>query len=1134
MTGTGPDQRIDGLYGIGQLLADRNGDGFVDDLRTRIVLDGEPDAELWAALLDLAARLGVETAGLSLPLVDDDPSPDTLPIVVRPGDAERPEYRADGWHGRAAVVIEGAAAALAMARGGSGTPGQGPSRPAPPERLDLAGLFETDGLLVDADGDGAPDGTRLCVLIPADLPPAVGRALVDLAARLGMESGGVDLPIATTGTPPAGTVPLRLDVRSGDSARLSVREQPGGAALEAAGDPGALASLLGLLAREWPALPGGPDASESVAWLRRTLAGWTPEGRAAALRADLEAVPAVPDGGAVRLLDDDPDERAGLAVLVEEILGTGVDVLGPGATGVVFRQEWSARWEGDRALDALREQVLPALDPRRPLELTLLVSEPPEQRRRLDRAVRQTLAHAGFAADGVRVHVLDAFKAGLGWLREVVLPEWLGLVGIDRVVLHFLPLVPEPGLHALDMRIRWLQELFPGDEVMAAALGLPLDRFSLEEWDGPATYAAEALDAGGRSLARAEFSPLWYTRPYVGPYPDAGTVHVSTGGILARQGNTTVEVAVPTDLDVFWDYYQGEVLPRLRTYIVEQADGRPAAADQPFFDELRVEVSVSESDEPYGLREERHSAAEALHEDIYFNTLDFVEVLGQRLSGERLVAPGPVVPVVHVRPGLAPAARVSLRARARAVGRLELGGLSRPIGTVARDLPPAAGITAVAGDEGWLELTVSLPEADAHTRHVLAALGTVAPPEEGRPALAVQAGAEQVMVAAPLPDALPEVEPAPLPTPSDTILTEENLLSQLARLTDRPEVTVRLAERSYQGRPIPAVEVVAPMAAAVWSPRKLALQKPTFLVVGRHHANEVASTTAALWLVERLVDDPFWRPLLDRVNVALLPYENADGAALHAWLQHEHPIWKHHPARYNAVGFEFGEDQHNPDSPYGEARARAALWRRWLPDVVVDNHGVPSHEWAQVFAGFGSPPRFGVSYWQLQALIYGILHYLDDPAYPAHRDAALALREAVARAVAEDPELLALNRTYYERYVTWGHRWVPERFPAGRHGEMVWHFGPVAADAPRLRRAFTARAPQLTVVSWVTEVGDETAHDGQLERTARAHLVANRATLDLLAAAATPVERRFLGTPDGVRVTVARARPIRLTAPAEA
>ena len=116
------------------------------------------------------------------------------------------------------------------------------------------------------------------------------------------------------------------------------------------------------------------------------------------------------------------------------------------------------------------------------------------------------------------------------------------------------------------------------------------------------------------------------------------------------------------------------------------------------------------------------------------------------------------------------------------------------------------------------------------------------------------------------------------------------------------------------------------MTAAVWSKRKLSIFKPTFLIVARHHANEVASTTAALRLVELLTEDPEWRRMLSRVNVAILPYENADGAALHDRLQTEHPTWKHHPARYNAVGYEFAEDNDNPDTPFGEvARANHAV-----------------------------------------------------------------------------------------------------------------------------------------------------------------------------------------------------------------
>ncbi len=316
------------------------------------------------------------------------------------------------------------------------------------------------------------------------------------------------------------------------------------------------------------------------------------------------------------------------------------------------------------------------------------------------------------------------------------------------------------------------------------------------------------------------------------------------------------------------------------------------------------------------------------------------------------------------------------------------------------------------------------------------------------------------------------------------------------------------------------------MTAAVWSKRKLSIFKPTFLIVARHHANEVASTTAALRLVELLTEDPEWRRMLSRVNVAILPYENADGAALHDRLQTEHPTWKHHPARYNAVGYEFAEDNDNPDTPFGESRVRTTLWERWLPDVVVDNHGVPSHEWAQTFAGFGSPPRFNVSYWQVQAMIYGILHYIDSRQYPEHRLAAYAIREAVTHDVSSDVEMLQWNRLYRERYMTWGSNWIPERFPANTHREMIWYFGAIPENSTRSRRSPAARHPGVTVASWVTEVPDETAHGEHLRLTAKAHLIANRAVIDLLAASATPPERRILESANGARVTLGRRRPI--------
>jgi hypothetical protein len=319
----------------------------------------------------------------------------------------------------------------------------------------------------------------------------------------------------------------------------------------------------------------------------------------------------------------------------------------------------------------------------------------------------------------------------------------------------------------------------------------------------------------------------------------------------------------------------------------------------------------------------------------------------------------------------------------------------------------------------------------------------------------------------------------------------------------------------------------SPAPGRVWSAAKLALLKPTALIVARHHANEISSTNAAFRLAWLCANDIYWSDIPRSLNVVILPYENADGAALHARLAaiSGAETWKHHPARYNALGHEFSEAFHDARPRYGESRARPSVWRRWLPDVLVDNHGVPSHEWIQPFAGFGSPPRFRVSYWIPQALIYGIVPHVDDPEYPEHAEAARSLRDAVSLAV-RDTDLGDLNREIGASYRLWGQQREPGRFPGEFHQEMLWHMSSGPPDPQG--RGFNARYPATTVLSWVTEVNDETATGEHLERVARAHLIANRAMLDRMIDAGDRPVRSSFRSGDRVLHRFMRTRPLRL------
>ena len=909
----------------------------------------------------------------------------------------------------------------------------------PPPGRCLTSLFTIDGALTDRDGDLVPDGTRITFDLPDHLPADLGAALGNLAARIGFESGGVTLPLTTHDGP-------TFKVRPGDGGPELTSTSGGWIA---SGEPSGLADLLNKVAADWPHVtaPETGGVAAALGWLRRALA------------------------------DDGPE---------------------PAAEGdIAWQLQWSAQWEIDRLWSAFAEQLLPQLNPKQPVKLTLLASEQQEIRRSFSLKVRDKLNERGFPQ--VEIESICSFKSGLSWLREIVVPA-LSDQPVAKIRIEYRRF--ETSAATLDPHTRWLQELFPGNEILAAELDLPLDAIEIVEGEGP-VFSAEAFIDNGESLGCWEFSPLHRTLPFVRAIPDSGTVCVTTGGLIAVQGDTRIEIAVPTDLETFWAFWQAEVLPRVLAGIDEH--GGPRTNLQPFFGRLSCEVWISEPNSRLGIREENDSAAEALHEDIYFNMLDAVEMYGERQTGERTSAPGAVIPVIHVQPGVTPHARVSLRHAAE-----------RP------DLPyPDVWVRGLQLKDDEFHLNIAVDGMSADTLARLAALDLS---DGASIAASVNAGDQSIELRLPLPSLIkPGNEPVN-PPPMDVNIQADDVLAWASALAAYPEVSAWIEDYSYEGRPIVALALATPATGRLRSPAKLSAVKPTCLIVARHHANEISSTNAAFKLAHLCATDPDWRSLLDRVNIIILPYENPDGAARHAMLTRDPAArnWKHHPARYNALGTEFSQAFFDPDTRFGESRARPALWRRWLPDVIVDNHGVPSHEWVQPFAGFGSPPRFRVSYWIPQALLYGIIGYVDDPDYPEHRQAAIALRDAVSAAV-KGTDIGELNDTIGESYRFWGQDRDPDRFPGEFHDGMLWHIAGSPANAEG--RGFSSRFPRTTVLSWVTEVNDETAEGSHLDRTARAHLVANRAMLDLMAAA----QSRSTADDDGdTTVRVARTRPLKL------
>jgi hypothetical protein len=325
----------------------------------------------------------------------------------------------------------------------------------------------------------------------------------------------------------------------------------------------------------------------------------------------------------------------------------------------------------------------------------------------------------------------------------------------------------------------------------------------------------------------------------------------------------------------------------------------------------------------------------------------------------------------------------------------------------------------------------------------------------------------------------------------DRLLKAAEVAGWVRRLGRLPDVCGWRAGSTWQGRPVWALEAVLGGAGNTVSLPRLRLLKPTLLMNARHHANEISSTNAALALVWALGATEWGRAALQRVNVAVVPLENADGVATLEALLPGAADHKLHAARYNALGVEWYGDYFSDAPRFPEARVKPRLWRRWLPRIVLDAHGVPSHEWDQPFSGY-APGRFR-AYWIPRAFIYAVIPFLDRPDHPGHAGAH-ELARVMARALAGEPEIKALDRELGSRYRRYARDLAPGTFPPVASKTLM-----VLPPEERIGGlTFAVRRFPVTVSEIITEVTDEVVSGRLLALCARGHLTVAKALIDCL------------------------------------
>jgi hypothetical protein len=1156
--------------------------------------------------------------------------------------------------------------------------------PAPPaggggdrHRLDLATLYTIKGLFGGSAKMPVPASLDGHLYVPAG---AVGVAMANLAARLGLETTGITIPLASPAADEAadkvsaqavvaGDTPLASQLRQALRAQVpdsNAALQPGEGRIRVVddalgeqaknkdaptrrdavlvdGDARGATAALELLSAHFPNLwnvgkphialaevahdlhrffslrSGAGQASVALYHLDRWMDRIAPTGRPAPRVSDVEADVFVDKAypGLDRFVEQQIERRLHVehAEVKAGSLHAGMHCCaddpplhyqGPGypfqQSAPTFQQDIRIPWEGTRLLDAVEGAVARRLRRDVPIELEARVSEGPAERRKLAGQLEAILEKAGATPGQTRVHVLSAYKQGYSWLMDEIVPELQGRP-VARLQIQFAPNVDAKQMSSINSRMRWVQELYPVDEMLAKALNVPLDRIDISEMAPAAkgetdpTYIVRALADDGRELLRRDFTETVAEAPYSHAYPRYDYVQVETGWVKLIAGpQVMLNERIETDPEVFWTEYQKTTLPRVFDFVMSQAHGRPRAEYQPFFDTLRLDIHMSEPDYAIGLDSERISMLEALQEDTFYSTENFFYMIGDIEMGEHWDYPGRIIPVVHAsedgRDGHVhiefygkPAANPVVRLRwTDAEGRRHQE--ERDLPALRAELNPRLVEARVSADRPGVEsLTWSLPvdfDRDAYPEwlHVAARdsvehtivsaeqaqgqirwieqlhraglyrddlaypnlrglrLEFVLPPDRRDPTKTPPrriTGSWPVSApATPRPQIADFLKPQ---APGRPVVQWENPIGPdenaeiLARLATHPEVEPYWMGRSYLGINIWAADVMLPTPSTLRSWAKETTLKAAAIYSGRQHANEVSSTSHIDRLGELLATDPSVRRALDQVNVVLHPITNPDGAQLSVDLFRLTPDNLLHPGYHGALTADVSSGQWESDPLYPESRTRRQLWEAWLPDTFLNPHGYPSHEWVQPFSGYTGwvISRMGAHNgreWWLPRGWFTSLNYLRDPAYPYSEQFTYDLRNRIAEAIANVPDLMPLETRMNERYERWGQRWDPDHMMQPIVGGVRIYMALKGQPPSPTQSAFLRRFPDVTYDDGYTEAPDETAYGPYMKLMASAGLAFDMVHLRYLSEGRLRIHQDEKAVAGGVQWSVARERPI--------
>ncbi len=997
------------------------------------------------------------------------------------------------------------------------------------EKKGLENLFSRGMFLKDEDFDLLPEQLDMKLVLPEDADRSMLVAACNLAFRFGMETTAFQGSIVADEDFGGNAVVFE----HGECAEMSLEECTDAVRVHIKGKGAKLEDFSALLCEKFPLTGGFRNWRDVLMDMTDDFILRSADGQLAALHA-LEK-----------------EEEGDYTVYASPEIKSWQKRYFPNvrfynckAGKKVYEHTYELPWELDVLEQELEKKVYPFLKKGDSVSVEGAISEDKEIRQRLSRQIAKKIEERG--AEASDIQLLCAYKQGFSWIDEVVIA--LGeKEKPDKVEILFKPFLPEgetqwldengatPSYHNLqadnpdkwyDLPIRFLQELYPVEDILAERLGILRENvvFTAYEGDEELTYLCR-LSRAGKLCKEYRYRARYAERPYLDEYPRMGKVHPDTGYLrVVVNGVETVNIRIATDLENVWEIYQKEVLPEARNYVEKKTGGKIAADSQPFFQSMILDVSVSEPDYRLECREDMISSLDALHEDMYFVGSDYFKNYGMQKTGELLDAPGLILPEIHNREG-APVFRVSLYDRLA-----EKTCILRGQEEVARQ-----------GERNdvslWIDrlyLSDGKLGVEIRTQGVRTSVLQSYTELFAKGALESSRSMEDVYFLKFTDEnghtyeaEVPKAERPEKKKITEIDLHEKELIGYetyreiIEELKCVDGIEVFRTAYSYSGRELYAVWL-KPQHEGYLSMTKRLSRCPSEIINARHHANEVSSTNASFILLKTLLTEERYRELSQKLNLVLVPMENVDGAAIHYELQKEHPFWKLHVARFNAVGKEFYHDHFRQDTIHSEAMGLTRLFEKFAPDMIVDNHGVPSHEWEQQFSGYTSPSYKG--FWLPRSLLYGYFWYVTDPEYQSNYPVNKRMEDVIADRIAADEDMRRWNLEWSAQFEKYAHKWMPKLFPADYYKEMINYWIPFASDPAH--RYPSIRFPWITTVAYTSEVADETAQGEYLNLCARAHAAHDEATIEMLLAARQVYLCRYEYCGEKILAEYSRQRPM--------